>query len=123
MSGFLVAEKNSSETDNTASHPTLERTIVSMNPNLSVFFFHTSSQGSTNNKTDHKTGKLQVMIIDLGPHPFLIKTDYLQRHQEHLTTPWRLHRVLESNMASWVINMQEVQFFTKVTSSRDATLL
>ena len=39
MSGFLVAEKNSSETDNTASHPTLERTIVSMNPNLSVFFF------------------------------------------------------------------------------------
>ena len=39
MSGFLVAEKNSSETDNTASHPTLERTIVSMNPNLRVFFF------------------------------------------------------------------------------------
>ena len=43
MSGFLVAEKNSSETDNTASHPTLERTIVSMNPNLSVFFFFTQA--------------------------------------------------------------------------------
>ena len=57
MSGFLVAEKNRSETNNTASHPTLERTIVRMKPNLSVFFFHTGSQGSTNSKTDHKTGK------------------------------------------------------------------
>ena len=57
MPGFLVAEKNSSESDNTASNPTLERTIVSMNPSLSVFFFHTGSQGSTNSKTDHKTGK------------------------------------------------------------------
>ena len=48
MSGFLVAEKNSSETDNTASHPTLERTIVSMNPNLSVFFFFSHKQSGFN---------------------------------------------------------------------------
>ena len=97
-----------------------------MNPSLSVFFFTQAVRVpiivKLTIKQERDTGKLQV-IIDLGPHPFLIKTDYLQRHQEHLTTPWRLHRVLESNMASWVISMQEVQFFTKVTSSRDATLL
>ena len=57
MSGFLVAEKNSSETDDTASHPTLERTIVRMKTNLSGFFFLKGNQGSTNSKTNHKTGK------------------------------------------------------------------
>ena len=48
MSEFLVAEKNSSETDNTASHPTLE--------------IDTDSQGSTNSKTNHKTGKRHKKI-------------------------------------------------------------
>ena len=83
MPGFLVAEKNSSESDNTASNPTLERTIVSMNPSLSVFFFTQAVRVpqivKLTIKQERDTGKLQV-IIDLGPHPFLIKTDYLQRH-------------------------------------------
>ena len=84
MSGFLVAEKNRSETNNTASHPTLERTIVRMKPNLSVFFFTQAVRVQQivklTIKQERDTGKLQVIRIDLGPHPFLIKTDHLQRH-------------------------------------------
>ena len=111
-SEFLVAEKNSSETDNTASHPTLEIDI--------------GSQGSTNSKTNHKTGKRHKKITskkNLDLHLFSINTNYLQSHKEHLATPWWLHGVLELNMVSWVISMQGGEFLTKVYSSRDATLL
>ena len=126
MSGFLVAEKNSSETDETASHPTLERTIVRMKTNLSGFFSSKATRVQQivklTVKQERDTGKLQVKI-DLGLHLFSIKTNYLKRHLEYLTTPWWLHEVLELNMVSWVISMQGGEFLTKVNSSRDATLL
>ena len=82
MSGFLVAEKNSSETDDTASHPTLERTIVRMKTNLSGFFSSKATRVQQivklTVKQERDTGKLQVKI-DSGLHLFSIKTNYLQR--------------------------------------------